>query len=232
MKAIGFSIDGLKDTHDSFRHVKSFDYALRALKEIQEYPDIKTTISTMIIPETLSELEPLRQILNKYKIDLFHLGPCFPIGRAAENSQLSITPIEMIDVLEYFIEKQMEKDDGKIKVAPELADGGWLGWEYEGIVRRYLWYCQAGLKGAGVSYDGKAIACASINRTINIQGDLRKKTFKEIWETEYKRYRNKSWTLEQEPCKSCDQWDLCQGGAMHDRGPNYELNFCMYNYGY
>jgi radical SAM protein with 4Fe4S-binding SPASM domain len=46
-----------------------------------------------------------------------------------------------------------------------------------------------------------------------IVGDLRKKSFREIWENNFEKYRDEKYPMLPRECLECEDLDLCRGGC-------------------
>jgi radical SAM protein with 4Fe4S-binding SPASM domain len=76
--------------------------------------------------------------------------------------------------------------------------------------------------------DGSVSACPNIDRSF-VQGSIYENDFHEMWESEFRLMRDRSWTRTG-ICASCDKYKWCHGNAMHLWDiQKKELQFCHYH---
>lgn len=214
---IGVSIDGLKDSHDSFRNVQGgFEKAATAAKLAVE-KGLVVTVSVVVHSNNISELEDLYQYVKKnIKPRVFRLMFLDPIGRTAVDSELLLTKEQKLQVIHFLKEKyelDCEHYSDRNVMMVELGCGGWFGKELEGTFRPFVFHCIAGINNLGILYDGKIASCSNISRDF-IEGDVRTDSIKEVWDNGFTRFRNREWRRVGK-CATCKDWDFCHGGPMH-----------------
>ena len=144
-----------------------------------------------------------------------------PMGRAAENPELLLTPDQHRQLLDYIREKR--KQGLHISYSCE----GFMP-DYELEVRNHLFHCAAGVSVASILIDGSISACTSI-RGKYYQGNIYKDDFWDVWENRFEPYRNRNWMKKLEPCKNCKLFRYCEGGGMHLRREDGALMLCHHN---
>ena len=142
----------------------------------------------------------------------------FPIGRAAHDAELQLSPEEFRGMLD-FIKHTRQSGDIRISYGCE----GFLG-NYEGDVRDHLFSCQAGITVGSVLIDGSISSCPSIRADYH-QGNIYQDEFMEVWENRFLPYRDREWMRTGE-CASCDYFRYCRGNGMHLRNEKGELLVC------
>ena len=143
------------------------------------------------------------------------------MGRAAKDKSLQLTDEQFRELLNFIVTTRCE---GKIDIS--YACNGFLG-AYEGLVRDYFFYCQAGLSVASVRADGAISGCLSIRSDYN-QGNIYSDSFWDVWENRFEPFRNHEW-MKRGACKECEAFRYCQGGGFHLRDENGDLLQCHYN---
>lgn len=222
MYSVSVSLDGMKETHESFRKVKgSFDKIVKALKRMQEIPSIKVVqVTTVANEKNLGELEEIYQFLIDLGIKYWRVVTVDPIGRASVNDDILLTPEHFKYVLDFIKEK---KADNKMVV--EYGCSHYLGLDYEKEVRGHYFICLAGLTVGSILSNGDIYVCPNVPRIPElIQGNIKEDSFVEVWENKYKQFRTDERT-KSEKCKGCKNWDHCLGDSLHtfnfeDRTPN------------
>lgn len=226
---LGVSVDGLRDTHDSFRRKKGcYDISIQAIKKSVE-ACLVVTVSTVAHAKNVDEIPQLYEEVKKFHPRYFRIMMLDPIGRTRLTSDYLLSPEQtrqVIDFLQRKHEENFEDYANPQTTIVELGCGGWLSTELEGRVRPYIFYCIAGINNLGILYDGKLASCSNISREF-IEGDLRIDRISDVWERKYQRFRDRAW-LKKGDCKECKVWDYCHGGPMHKRLGDGTMLGCLY----
>ena len=251
LRSIAISFDGMELDHNWLRqHPLAFEGATRAIKLAAQYgqpilnPSLKGRTSeqekdslpfreglgvgslvwdvvTCVNQRTINQLDEMQQYLWSIGVRNWRLITIDPMGRAAENPELILTPEQHRQVLDYIREKR--KEGLHISYSCE----GFMP-EYEMEIRDHLFHCAAGISIASILVDGSISACTSV-RGKYYQGNIYKDDFWEVWENGFKDYRNRKWMKKLEPCNDCKLWRYCEGGGMHLRREDGALMLCHHN---
>lgn len=211
MGTISVSIDGLRDTHDRLRGLPgAYD---RAMAGVQNLIDLKFAhnimITTVINHETIHELEPLYKIMCDIDIDSWRVIGVEPLGRALQCPEKLMTPEDQ-RVLMDFIRRKRAED-----MPVTYGCSHYLGLDYEMEVRDWYFFCMAGVSIASITSTGDVTACLDIERTPSvIQGNIRERSFADIWENEFKAFRYDK-AEDDMTCKDCTSREFCMGGSCH-----------------
>jgi radical SAM protein with 4Fe4S-binding SPASM domain len=211
MDSISLSCDCIPEINDSIRAKGSSKHVVEAIGHLRDagYKGILEILSTITKP-CVPHLEEMRQWVMAQGITRWRVSPVIELGRAAENPDLILDDDDMKTILKFVRSRRRELGDLK----PEFSEEGFLGDDYEGLVRPYLCQCRAGINVGGIRYDGKLGACPEISQYFD-QGDIRKERFSDVWNNRYQDFRDRSWTRKLGPCRHCDKFDVCHGGAFH-----------------
>jgi radical SAM enzyme (rSAM/lipoprotein system) len=208
MGTITLSLDGLETSHNWLRsNKKSFENALKALDLIVSTKGLTYDIVTCVNRKNIRELPDLKDFLISKKVKVWRLFTIAPIGRAANNEDMLLTPNELTQLMD-FISTSRTKNDIDVKFSCEAYVG-----KYEKRVRDSYFFCRAGINIASVLIDGSISACPNINRNF-VQGNIYKDNFLEIWNNRFEIMRNRNWT-KTGLCADCEDYKDCNGGAMH-----------------
>jgi len=197
--SIGFSVDGERELHDELRgirgsHEKVFR-SIAALKERDQYICAITSVNK----RNLSELEKIRDKLVLFGVDAWQVQLAFPMGRM--DGSLVLNDEEYSSLVEFL---SISDYDDLIKIA--LGDCiGYFG-DFAG--------CWGGIKGIGIDSDGTVRGCLSMRRDSAVEGNIREKSLKDIWEGDSFLYnRNFSVNDLGELCSDCGYGESCKGGC-------------------
>ena len=212
METISISIDGLRDTHDSFRGVPgSYDKILSNIKKLKEAGFVKhIQVTTVFHKKNIDEMDELYNQMLDLQLDSWRMVSMDPIGRAKENEEYLLDGYELKRLLDFI--KSHKKDE---KLPITYGCQSYLGLDYEKEVRRSYFNCRTGISVASILYNGDLFVCPNVARRKElIQGNVKTDDFKDVWENKYKVFRDKERTNCDE-CKKCDAWDYCLGGSFH-----------------
>lgn len=219
LSSITISLDGLEENHNWLRgHKESFQRASQAIDIILSHPNVLFDVVTCVNQRNFTELPAIRDFLIQKGVKAWRLFTIFPVGRAAQDPQLQLSPQQLRLLLDFI---RTTRKEGVIRAA--FGCEGYFG-NYEGDIRDHFFHCQAGLTVGSVMADGAIAACASIRSDFN-QGNIYEDDFMDVWENRYKPHRDRSW-MKKGDCAKCKHWRYCQGNAMHLRDKDGNLLLC------
>jgi radical SAM enzyme (rSAM/lipoprotein system) len=208
MGTITLSLDGLEKTHNWLRSNKrSFEKAVKALNLIVLSKGLTYDVVTCVNRKNINELPALKNFLILKKTKAWRLFTIAPIGRAANNKDMELTPEELKQLMDFIAVSRME---GTIDV--KFSCEAYVG-KYERQVRDSYFFCRAGINIASVLVDGSISACPNINRNF-VQGNIYRDNFLEVWNKRFEIMRNRKW-MKRGTCINCKDYKHCNGGAMH-----------------
>ena len=213
------SLDGLKNDHVWLRqHPLAFEGACRAIRLCVADKAMTWDVVTCVNQRTIDHLPEIRDFLWDMGVRDWRIFGIDPMGRAASNPELLLTDEQFRRLLDFIV---AEREAGR---HVSYSCEGYLG-TYEGRVRDHLYQCSAGISTASILIDGSISACTSI-RGKYYQGNIYKDSFWQVWENEFKPYRDRTWMKKSEPCKDCKAFAFCEGNGMHLRREDGSLMLC------
>ena len=222
LRSMAISFDGMKDNHNWMRqHPLAFDGATRAIKLAAATPSLTWDVVTCVNQRTINQLDEMREYLWSIGVRNWRLITIDPMGRAAENPELLLSPEQHRYLLDYIRDRRKEGLHISYSCEGFMPD-------YEGEIRDYLFHCMAGISVASILIDGSISACTSI-RGKYYQGNIYKDDFWDVWENRFESYRNREWMRKQELCNNCKLFRYCEGGGMHLRREDGSLMLCHHN---
>ncbi len=213
MSTVSISIDGLKDTHESFRKVPNcYEKIFEGIRLMQESPVIeKVQVTTVANQKNIDELEELYQLLLDHGVQYWRIVSCDPIGRALDNNQILLDKKGFQRLFDFMQEKQKE---GKMT---EITYGcsHYLGPKLEGVLRHNYFMCYTGIFVGSILSNGDIYVCPNVPRRKElIQGNIKTDSFVDVWENGYQFFRDPNRTA-CSGCKKCKHWKYCGGDSMH-----------------
>ena len=225
MSTISISLDGMKQTHEEFRHVPgSFDRIIEGIRKLQKANFVEHIQVTFIATKNnIKELPSLYRLLTMVGIDSLRISCIDAIGRAKDNSNLMLEEDDFLYLFD-FIKRH------KTSPLPVV----WSCTHYFGntdvdidpTFRKFA--CLTGIANASVLYNGDIFGCPNIPRRKElIQGNVKTDSFVDVWENRFEIYRNSERTRG-EKCKNCEHWQHCKGDSFHTF--DFDANNPLYCY--
>ncbi len=236
---VAISIDGTEAIHDSIRRPDSYSQSRRAFSILKEN-GIKTGAITTISKQNMDILEDMKTELLSMGVDSWQVQLGLPMGNLKERPDWLLEPEQMDDVIEFCYKTAKE---GKMRIYPADCIGYCTKKEIEikqisfGTNNVKLWDgCNAGVRGFGILQNGDILGCTSIRSEEYIEGNILKRSLRDIWEDENTFLWRRNITKSQlsGECGKCVYGSKCLGGCPNTRltmaGSIYgENEYCSYN---
>jgi len=211
MRTVSISVDGLPETHDAFRGKKgAFELTMNGIDALINNGGFNhVQITTVIGRNNIHELDALFEMFDKIDIDSWRIINIEPIGRALSHPEILLRN-EDYKTLFGFIKNK--RDNG---YPVTYGCSHFLGAELEREVRKWYFFCNAGIYTASVTANGDIVSCLDIERRPElIQGNILKDDFTDIWNNKFEIFR-KDLSDRNEECQNCNECEFCHGGAFH-----------------
>jgi MoaA/NifB/PqqE/SkfB family radical SAM enzyme len=226
METISISLDGMKETHESFRKVPgSFDRIVDNIKKLQQVPSIQIVqVTTVVNKKNIHELDDIYKLMQDLNVISWRVINVDPIGRAKDNSEILLDAADYRYLFNYIKEK---REEGLIENV-EYGCSHYLGLELEKELRDTYFICTTGLYVASILSNGDIFVCPDIERRPEfIQGNIKTDNFVDVWENRFKIFRTENRT-KCDKCSICENWDHCCGDSFHTWDfDNNKPNFCI-----
>lgn len=209
--SVQISLDGPKDIHNKIRgNDEAYERATSAIKRLRENGDSQLTVSSVIMPRNFSHFDELAQVVGNLPVNIWKIILVMPIGRAEENVDLNLSREQFLSLVE-LIKKYRKKWRGEIKIDVG-ENAAYLG-EYDSQARMQPFFCPVGFSTCCIGADGNVRGCPEQPDTEYFrEGNILQKSFKEIWESGFKKYRDNEY-LKDATCASCRYHKKCRGGC-------------------
>jgi len=233
------SLDGMPDTHDYMRKKGSFERTAKAFQLMAEN-DISSGAITTVSTKNMPELPALKKKLVELGVRYWQLQIGLPMGNFEHTPQMIMAPEDVDQVIDFIYSAA---DDDRITIYPADCIGYYSHKELASRQKAHkaasppVWRgCNAGKRSLGILHNGEILGCTSIRNREFIEGSIRERSLREIWEDEkaflWSRTLKKA-ELEGQ-CKTCQYGELCLGGCPNTRltmtGKIHSENeFCSYN---
>lgn len=220
IKMVSLSLDGSNEiVHDNFRNQKgAFAGTINAAKLFKKY-GINFLINSSFTKRNQEEIPKVYRLAKELGATAWYMFMIVPTGRGEEIMNELISKEDYEELLEWHY--HMEKQEKDLLVRPTCAPHYYRivlqksKEEGDKFERRSLKFSTGGSKGciagqliALIDVDGNVLPCSYFPKPA---GNIRKQTFKDIWENselfkelrDFKKYKGK--------CGSCEYIHVCGG---------------------
>lgn len=194
---VAVSLDGLEQTHDTFRGAKNWERAVQAIRLLKE-AGIHVRVNVSLHKNATAEICEIMALLKEWGVDEYQTGPVSYTGRGGEEDFV-ITPGEYKEALQKI--RAYEKSGGeppkRLPYNPQLTN------------------CGVGRSNLFIRSDGAVLPCPMFSDLI--VGNVRHQSVADIWNTSglLAQLRQMS-ALDCEKCRVCPHLKVCGGGCMAD----------------
>jgi radical SAM protein with 4Fe4S-binding SPASM domain len=224
MDTVAVSLDGLEKNHNWIRGNKeAFEKAINAIRLLRKANYFKVVeVITTVTKTNINDLDELYELCLSLGVDQWRVMPVAPIGRAAKNRSLELTPKQIAQTIQYIADKR--KKSKKLKVT--LNEMFFCGPDYEFKARNSGFYCPAGINSLAILSNGDINGCPLIDGMV--EGSIYIDNISSLWDNKFKDYRDISWK-KNGVCKECEWFEYCGGGELHLRDKqSKKLTQCNY----
>jgi len=217
LDSVMVSVDGPKDVHTKIRGKEtSYDEAVGALSYFKGIGVPVRSLSTTVCTLNVDLLEDMKDIVRKSGANYWSINILMPEGRAKQSEGLFLSTAQMRKLLEFVAENREGYTIGF------CSEAGYLGNEWGKKVRgTNKFFCSCGWDACAIMANGDVMACPIFEDSKHVAGNVRKKTFEEIWNEGFDSFRNRETS---EMCQTCSHLSKCGGGCKVMR----EINAACY----
>ena len=212
LATMSISIDGLEESHDAFRGVKGgYKKIIENIEKLRREKFLHCfQVTTVVNKMNIGELDQMYEVMKQLEVDSWRVINMDPIGRANDNSDLSLEREDYIHLLEFIRDKNKE---AKFDVTYGCAH--FTTMEFEKEIRNNMFFCMSGYTTASILYNGDIYVCPNVERRKElIQGNVKKDDFVEVWENKFTWFRDLD-KLKSKECEKCENWKYCRGDSLH-----------------
>ena len=207
-KVVGISLDGMKEAHEKIRGKGTWEKTIRAIDLLRKR-DIQTTVITTVSKINFKDLPKMKELLFKKDVN-WQIQVAMPFGNFKKEYMLSK---EEFYAVALWIAKERVKN--------KFEDLPVIGAHCFGYFSKILPGCEgwkgciAGIEAIGITSDGGIVGCLSMAHDKFIEGNIRNRSLKEIWEDpnsfSYNRKFNRA--MLGPNCRNCKYAMKCKGGC-------------------
>jgi radical SAM protein with 4Fe4S-binding SPASM domain len=204
LSAVHISIDGLPETNDRIRGVRhASERAWSALSFFEDIGVGERVLNTIVHKKNIHELEELAEHVCDSSATVWNLQIALPVGRAKRHDYLKMEDDDISELFRFAVKARRRI---RIQMAHHL---GYLG-RADRLLRTEPFFCGAGTQTCAILAGGEVVGCQVYYDPASAEGNIRRESFKDIWERLFTRFFNAE---AQEECKSCRHFSACLGGC-------------------
>jgi radical SAM protein with 4Fe4S-binding SPASM domain len=217
VRAIGVSVDGLRDLHDFLRGVAgSHDQAIRAIEDVRDVgiePGVNTQINARSLPQLPQIFDEIVAAGAKY----WQVQLTVAMGNAVDNSEILLQPHQIIEVVDCLAGLYHRGRDLGLRLLPGNSIG-YFGrhephWRSLTSAVEHWTGCTAGETTLGLEADGTIKGCPSLPKSDFAGGVSRSTSIAEALRNLAGRTVRKDGNRGRSFCGSCYYWNTCRGGC-------------------
>ncbi len=197
------SLDGIPAFHDRIRGME--DSFVRALRGLELFSEIKTPVrivQSVVHARNIDQLDAMLEYVRSSSATRWQLTPLAQVGRAANGELcLDYTGIQKVMAFIRKYQRTFPVDLCEANAYLACLNPTPLG---------YPFFCGAGLTRCSIMPDGEVLGCNQVYDNRYSEGNIKKRSFSDIWKNEFKRFRQKDFRQE---CRACSFLNQCQGGC-------------------
>jgi len=204
LDAVMVSLDGLEKNHKKIRgNDSNFRQVIESIKFFKKIRVPKVSVCTTVNRFNIDELEQLKQLIFSTGANQWHINITMPEGRAKNKEEFYLTKAQMQNLIQFIINN---KKRFRIDICSEA---GYLG-EMDKKLRGNSFFCSCGWTSCAIMANGDVMACPIFEKNNFIEGNIRKKSFRAIWDDGLNKFRNMNFNGK---CDSCRDYSKCRGGC-------------------
>ncbi len=211
VESVAVSLDSVEPVHDKYRQGGSYERAMQAIDKLSDAGITVTVISTLN-SESVGHLKDFYEILCTKPIAAWQLQACSPMGNAAKSGiDYRFDFNEVIS----FVKENMDEAPFCMGIADNIG----YYTESEGTLRgnsdSCFTGCKAGLSSIGIDSIGNVRGCESMYDETFIEGNVRERRLRDIWDDPQSFSYNRSFALSKltGACGKCEYGKHCAGGC-------------------
>lgn len=219
---VSFSLDGLQKEHDEFRAPGSFERVVRAI-DLTRAGGLPAAVNTTIHRLNRRLLPQMRMLLLEHGVSIWQLQLATSSGNMGEHRDLLLPPEDLLWLVPEIADLcRIPSPQMEIVVGHNIGYFGNPESDLRGAdVALPFWVgCRAGCHVLGIESGGDVKGCLSLPSSVHgehrfVEGNLRGKSLREIWNRPGAFAYNRSFTEQQLAgfCRVCRFRDVCRGGC-------------------
>lgn len=216
LRGLGVSLDGLAPTHDRLRKHPGLFAKVNELIDECGREKLSVAVITTLWKGNRDELDAMHELLRG-RVYTWQLQLAEEMGNVLTHHETSLRPKDLLQLVPK-VASLIERGEQDVTVGDNL---GYFG-PYEHTLRKNrrskqpCWVgCFAGCRHVGLESNGGVKGCLSLQATRDTEGNVRERSFADIWRAPGAFAYNRQFTVDQLSgfCRTCAHVELCRGGC-------------------
>ena len=206
-EVVGISLDGMKDTHEKIRGKDTWGPTVDGIDRLRAL-GTQVTVITAVSKINFRDLPQMRELLVGKGVN-WQIQTAMPFGNFSRESTLD--PEEFYATALFIAKERTRDKDRRIRVVGAHCYG-----YYSKVLPGCSWDgCTAGRSTIGITSDGGIVGCLSMGNDRYIEGNVRERPFKDIWEDPRAFPYTRRFTIADlgDNCRGCKHGAKCRGGC-------------------
>lgn len=226
---VGISIDGMETNHNRIRGRDNAFQRLRNTLFLLNREGIKVVAVTSLMKFNCADLEDIYAFLLEHGVKVWQIQLVNAMGNMADRNEFVTSPAQVRHVIDFIRDKNRDR-----RMVVVAADSIGYFDENEAEIRGrssplcYWGGCAAGISSVFIDSVGNVKGCGALYSDVFIEGNVRKTSLSDIWNSDDSFAYNRKFTTEllSGMCKGCDVGEVCKGGC---RSSNYFSTDSLYS---
>jgi len=226
---VGISIDGMEVNHNRIRGRRDAFQRIRNTLDLLNKEGIRVAAVTTLMKFNCADLDDLYVFLLEHDVQVWQLQLANAMGNMADKEEFITSPGQVRQVINFIRDKNRDR-----RMAVIAADNIGYFDENETEIRGrsspicYWGGCTAGISGVFIDSIGNIKGCGALYSDVFIEGNVRKTSLTEIWNSKNSFAYNRKFTTDLllGMCKGCEVGNVCKGGC---RSSNYFSTKSLYS---
>ncbi|OGO03330.1 MAG: hypothetical protein A2Y59_04350 [Chloroflexi bacterium RBG_13_52_14] len=202
---VQISLDGVEDTHDSFRGKGSFQRTLEGIRNLVAQ-GVDTNINLTVSRVNMEQVDELVHLAEELSVSAIAFSRLVPTGRGKGLSSQALTTEEVAD---FYSSLRKHKGNDKVIVTSRDPLAAIADIEEEiPQTEMPIGGCAAGIFGVTVTSDGTIMPCRRMDLPV---GNIQKESFRELWAESPVLWSLRKREKYHSGCNSCRYWSVCRG---------------------
>jgi len=217
VRAIGVSVDGQRELHDSLRGVAgSHDQAIRAIGDIRDV-GIEPGVNTQVNARSMHQLPQIFEEIVAAGAKYWQVQLTVAMGNAVDNAAVLLQPYQIVEVVDCLAALYHRGREVGLRLLPGNSIG-YFGrheshWRSLTSDIEHWSGCTAGETTLGLEADGTVKSCPSLPKSHFAGGETRSTSIDEALRDLAGRTVRRDGNRGRSFCGSCYYWNTCRGGC-------------------
>lgn len=168
----------------------------------------------MVYPGNIEQLPKLKEKISASAVTKWRLALAIPVGRAIRSNDMFLNNAQISYLFDFIKNSRKELN---VEICETEGCLGCLDLK----LRSKPFFCGAGLTRCSIMPDGEVLGCQIAYDNKFSEGNIKHKSFKEIWQNGFSRFRNPKFDQE---CLQCEYFHSCREGCW---GMRLENRHCL-----